>query len=186
MRTPTAQRRPGFYRLYARVHSAIQRCTNPQHPQYHNYGGRGIRVHPGWVEDPTSFVEYLFTLPGHDNRYLYMDRDDNNGHYEPGNIRFVTASESARNRRNCRSGRDSDPSTAEFRREEDLRLRRGAEAIDFRALRGKRAQITIALAANVSVTVVCLLERHGPHAVSARALRKIVDFYKGELCSPTA
>lgn len=52
-----------------------------------------------WVGDIRLFVEHLVTLPGYDNPELVIDRINNNGNYEPGNLRFATWSESNYNRR---------------------------------------------------------------------------------------
>jgi hypothetical protein len=86
-------------RLRQAVLGAIGRCTEDDNPHYDNYGGRGIRVHAEWIERPELFVAYLLTLEGWWVHGLFFDRIDNDGHYEPGNLRFVDAVESARNRR---------------------------------------------------------------------------------------
>lgn len=80
---------------------AIDRCTKQSNPRFADWGGRGIQVK---FYDWVSFVRYLLTLPGHDNPDLVIDRDDNEGHYEEGNIRFVTTHESSRNKRTRRKG----------------------------------------------------------------------------------
>lgn len=64
-----------------------------------NYGGRYIRVHEPWIKDPTQFALHLMTLEGCADGTLMLDRTNNDGHYEPGNLRFVTAKVSANNRR---------------------------------------------------------------------------------------
>lgn len=91
--------RPHRVRLRVKVRHAILRCTRPAHPGYGNYGGRGICVCEQWLGDPVEFVLYLATLPGWDDPSLMLDREDNDGHYEPGNLRFVTRRESQANRR---------------------------------------------------------------------------------------
>jgi hypothetical protein len=63
------------------------------------YGGRGIRICQEWLDDLEVFVAYLANLPDSDDRRLWLDRIRNDGNYEPGNLRFVTPSESACNRR---------------------------------------------------------------------------------------
>lgn len=75
---------------------AIQRCTNESHKRYADWGGRGIEVR---FNSAFEFVEYLLTLEGCDNSTLVLDRIDNDGHYEPGNLRFTTTEESAYNKR---------------------------------------------------------------------------------------
>lgn len=86
-------------RLRMAAKNAIIRCTNPNHAQWKCYGGRGIKVHPPWVEDRRLFVEYLMTLEGWDDESLWLDRTNNEGHYEPGNLRWVTSSVSRINSR---------------------------------------------------------------------------------------
>lgn len=80
--------------------SVNQRCNNPNHTSYKNYGGRGIK------NLFKSFDEFFvhITVDLKMNTYkkikgLQIDRIDNDGHYEHGNIRFVTAKVNANNRR---------------------------------------------------------------------------------------
>lgn len=73
----------------------IQRCTNPDNPRYSYYGGRGIRICEEWRNSFEAFRDYVGLRPK--NRSL--DRIDNNGNYEPGNVRWATYSEQVRNRR---------------------------------------------------------------------------------------
>lgn len=89
-------------RLTCRYHGMMRRCNNPRDASYLNYGGRGIKVYPEWsngYEGKRSFLEYIKTLDGYDNPELKMDREDNDGNYEPGNIRFVTQKENVYNTR---------------------------------------------------------------------------------------
>lgn len=88
-----------FRRLRMVVRNAISRCTRSSDSAYHNYGGRGVSVCPEWVEDENLFIAHLITLPGHDNPDLVLDRIDNDGRYEKGNLRFITHVESNLNRR---------------------------------------------------------------------------------------
>lgn len=86
-------------RLLDRISAIIVRCSNPESATYPDYGGRGITVHPAWVENRAAFLEYLVTLPGWDKPELQLDRRDNNGGYVPGNLRFITRSENMVNKR---------------------------------------------------------------------------------------
>lgn len=82
-----------FRSLYTCFRNIIQRCENPNHPRYKDYGMRGIQNHF------TSFVEfarYVGIRPGPD---YSIDRIDVNGHYEPGNVKWSDRFEQARNKR---------------------------------------------------------------------------------------
>lgn len=82
--------------LDRRLTAAKQRCENPKDAAYKNYGQRGIKFNfPSVLEAGLWIIENL----GLPNRDLEIDRIDNNGHYEPGNIRFVTRKENCSNRR---------------------------------------------------------------------------------------
>lgn len=87
------------HRIAVCMASAIRRCHNPRDTNYKNYGQRGISVFLAWRRDHVLFVRYLMTLGGWDNPNLTIDRIDNDGNYEPGNLRFVTHKENCQNRR---------------------------------------------------------------------------------------
>ena len=86
-------------RLLEAIRGAVKRCTKESDKDYHRYGGRGIRVHPDWLANRQFFFAYLLTLPGHEDPVLQIDRINNDGNYEPGNLRFATHSENVRNSR---------------------------------------------------------------------------------------
>lgn len=72
------------------------RCNNPANPHYQNWGGRGITVFPEWVNSFSAFYAYVGPKPGPD---YSIDRIDNNGNYEPGNVKWSTPLEQANNTR---------------------------------------------------------------------------------------
>lgn len=84
-------------------HEMIARCTRSTHPRYADYGGRGIRVHPEWVEDFWAFIRDVGERPEGKTEagraYWQLDRIDNDGNYEPGNVRWATPSQQSKNRR---------------------------------------------------------------------------------------
>jgi hypothetical protein len=75
----------------------LSRCYNPLHHKYVEYGGRGITVCDRWRNDFSAFLEDVGTRPSSAHS---LDRYPNNdGNYEPGNVRWATRSEQQRNRR---------------------------------------------------------------------------------------
>jgi len=80
------------YKIWAAI---VQRCTNPNNPGYVHYGGRGIKVCDEWRASFEAFIKSVGRRP---EPGLQLDRIDNNGNYEPGNMRWITRDENMRNR----------------------------------------------------------------------------------------
>lgn len=75
----------------------ISRCFCPTDSSYHKYGGRGISVCERWRE---SFVDFLSDMGERPSKGQSLDRfPNNNGNYEPGNVRWATQKEQCRNTR---------------------------------------------------------------------------------------
>lgn len=72
-----------------------RRCLDPTFSRYDRYGGRGITVCEAWAN---SFPAFLADMgkrpPGHT-----LDREDNDGNYEPGNCRWATQKDQCRHLR---------------------------------------------------------------------------------------
>lgn len=74
----------------------IQRCHNPKASSYHNYGGRGIKVCQEWKDSFLKFFNHIGSRPTPTHS---IDRINNDGNYEPGNVRWATRHEQNLNTR---------------------------------------------------------------------------------------
>ena len=77
---------------YNAYRHAKARCTNPKHRQWADWGGRGIKFLF------TDFAQF-FAVLGPRPKGLWLDRRDNDGHYEPSNVRWATPSQQNSNQR---------------------------------------------------------------------------------------
>lgn len=82
-----------FINEYRAFHDAKQRCRNKKHPRFSDWGGRGIEFRF------QSFAEFLDCVGPRPTSQYSIDREDNNGHYEPGNVKWSLRSKQQHNKR---------------------------------------------------------------------------------------
>lgn len=87
-------------RTYESWGASKERCFNPNHPWFHNYGGRGIGMCEEWKNSFETFLKDMGERPPETS----LDRIDSNGNYEPGNCKWSTRLEQSQNRRPRKSG----------------------------------------------------------------------------------
>jgi len=79
--------------LYSVWYGMMSRCYDPKSSNYRRYGARGISVHLPW-HCAKVFIEEFGPRPSKD---LQIDRINNDGNYEPGNVRWATRNQNMRN-----------------------------------------------------------------------------------------
>lgn len=84
-----------YSREYRSWEAAKRRCFNPNDPKFAAYGGRGITMCERWRDDFEAFLADMGACP----KGYTLDRIDVNGNYEPGNCRWATPKQQARNTR---------------------------------------------------------------------------------------
>lgn len=85
--------------LYGTWSNILSRCYNPGVKSFQDYGARGITVCERWRIDAEAFIRDVGLLLGPRPPGMTLDRIDNDGNYEPGNIRWATRSQQTWNSR---------------------------------------------------------------------------------------
>jgi len=74
--------------------SMKQRCYDPNYHNFERYGGRGIKVCQRWLDSFENFLNDVGKAP--EDEYT-LDRINNDGNYEPKNVRWATWEEQNNN-----------------------------------------------------------------------------------------
>lgn len=82
---------------YAAWRDMKARCMNPKNKNFNRYGGRGIKVYKSWINSFNAFLSHVGKKPF---PKAVLDRIDNEGNYEPGNLRWVDMKTQCINRSN--------------------------------------------------------------------------------------
>lgn len=80
-----------------------RRCLSPERRGYANYGGRGIKIQPSWVDGEgirTGFHCFLLDMGERPTKKHQLDRVDNDGDYTKDNCRWANREEQDYNKRN--------------------------------------------------------------------------------------
>lgn len=85
-----------IYRVWATMKD---RCFRPNSQKFKDYGNRGITVCDEWKDSFEAFYGYVSKLPHYGEEGYSLDRINNDGNYEPGNVRWATAETQSNNRR---------------------------------------------------------------------------------------
>ena len=87
------------HKLYSVWHSMICRCYKKTNSRYYSHGARGIIVCNRWLKVENFIEDMSLTY----KQGLSLDREDNDGNYEPSNCRWVSMTTQAQNTRILRS-----------------------------------------------------------------------------------
>lgn len=79
------------------------RCLRDNHQSFENYGARGIKLYEPWINDFAAFETWMDENLGPRPEGMTLDRKDNDGNYEPGNLQWASAADQWKNSRHIPS-----------------------------------------------------------------------------------
>lgn len=88
--------------VYLKWSAMKARCFNKNTEHYSDYGGRGITVCDRWRDSFDLFYEDVSKLPHFGEDGYSLNRIDNDGNYEPGNVEWADSVVQNNNKRNNR------------------------------------------------------------------------------------
>lgn len=81
------------------------RCLSSKHPDYKNYGARGIKVCDRWLDPIHGYNNFITDMGERPSKKHSVERVDNDGDYTPKNCKWATPSEQALNKRTSKKNR---------------------------------------------------------------------------------
>ena len=93
--------------IFGQWKNILSRITNPNIEGYKNYGGRGIIIYFPWMTDFKLYYDYVKNLPHFGEKGYTIDRIDNDGNYEPGNLRWATRHIQSTNQRTLKKNNNT-------------------------------------------------------------------------------
>jgi len=75
------------------------RCTNPKNNRWQHYGGKGVTMFVGWLNNFENFFEHMGLRPDECDS---VERINPHGNYEPGNVKWDNMKNQQNNRTNNR------------------------------------------------------------------------------------
>lgn len=114
-----------------------KRCLNPDSSEHDNYGGRGIEIHPDWLDNPAKFIADMGPRP----KGGTIERVDNSQGYTPDNCVWATMSAQQNNKRTnlLLTHRGATATLAQWARSENLPV----STVVFRFHRGLPPEIVL-------------------------------------------